>query len=278
MAAAPPDPDMMRRINSWVAANFSHPNDRCASCHTEHVGSGKAAAAGKTPAPVTPDEIKRNDCTDCHTGLKDRLPDTKIADVPDWGHHPDFSPVITTGFTGDTPRLERIALSAMPVEKEGLIFGHDVHLSATGGVAREAVELGKARGYGAALTCANCHRAAPDGSFVAIDMPRDCGTCHSLVFARRNGADQLLPHGHPAQVVAALKAFYAGRPNFSSTPELFTGRPGLRGAAPHAERAVDYVADGVRNAFEPGGTCFTCHTIVKPGRRGRWITASRRSS
>ncbi len=43
------------------------------------------------------------------------------------------------------------------MEKDGLIFGHDVHLSATGGVARQAVELGKAAGYGAPLTCANCH-------------------------------------------------------------------------------------------------------------------------
>jgi FHA domain len=268
VAAAPPDPNLARRINTWVATTFSHPNNRCVSCHTEHVGTGKAAVAGSAPAPVTPDQIKRNDCTDCHTGLKDRLPDTRIADVPDWGHHPDFSPVITTGFTGDMPRLARVALSSNPVEKDGLIFGHDVHLSATGGVARQAVDLGKAAGYGAPLTCANCHRAAPDGGFVPVEMTRDCGVCHSLAFTRRNGKDQLLPHGHPDQVVAALKAFYAGRPNFSATPELFIGRPGLRGAAPRAERAVDYVADGVRNAFEPGGSCYTCHTIRKPAAPG----------
>jgi hypothetical protein len=266
MAAAPPDPNLARRINTWVAATFSHPNNRCASCHAEHVGSGQAEA-GKTPAPVTPNEIKRNDCKDCHTGMKQRLADAKVADAPDWGRHPDFRPVITTGFAGDRPRLERISLSAMPLEKEGLIFGHDVHLSATGGVAREAQELGKAKGYGAPLTCANCHRPAPDGGFVPVEMTRDCGACHSLAFARRNGADQLLPHGHPAQVVAALKAFYAAEPKFSYGPDAFLGRPGLRGEM-HPVQAVDHVAVSVRAAFEPGGTCYTCHTIVKPAVAG----------
>jgi hypothetical protein len=262
MAAVPPDPNLARRINSWVAATFSHPNNRCASCHTEHIGSGRAVA-GKTPAPVTPNQIKRNDCKDCHTGMTQRLADTKLLDAPDWGRHPDFRPVIIVGFDGDRPRLEKIALSLRPQQKTGLIFGHDVHLSATGGVARQAVGLGKARGYGEALTCANCHRAAPDGGFVPIEMPRDCGACHSLAFARKNSTDQLLPHGHPDQVVAALRAFYAAEPQFSSGPDTFLGRPGLRGAV-RPVAAVDRVAAGVRAAFAPGGTCYTCHTIVKP--------------
>ncbi|HEY1876895.1 MAG TPA: FHA domain-containing protein, partial [Rhizomicrobium sp.] len=211
MAAAPPDPNLMRRLNSWVATTFSHPNNRCASCHAEHVGTGQADT-GAAPAPVTQNELKRNDCKDCHTGISQRLTDTKIPDVSDWGHHPDFRPVITAGFDGDRPRLEKIALSSKPLEKEGLIFGHDVHLSATGGVARQAVELGKAAGYGAPLTCASCHRAAPDGGFVPIEMKRDCGACHSLAFTRKNGVDQLLPHGHPDQVVAALRAYFANEP------------------------------------------------------------------
>jgi hypothetical protein len=270
MAAAPPDPNLARRINSWVAATFSHPNNRCASCHTEHVGSGRAA--GAAPAPVTADEIKRNDCKDCHTGMTQRLTDTKLLDVPDWGRHPDFRPVITAGFVGDRPRLERIALSAVPKEKDGLIFGHDVHLSATGGVAREAAELGKAQGYGAALTCANCHHAAPDGGFAPVEMPRDCGACHSLVFAHKNGADQLLPHGHPDKVVAALRAFYAGEPQFSSGPDTFLGRPGLRGAV-RPVAAADHVATSVRAAFEPGGTCTTCHTFMKPGAALNYVIA-----
>jgi pSer/pThr/pTyr-binding forkhead associated (FHA) protein len=262
MAAAPADPNMLRRINSWVTATFSHPNNRCASCHTEHVGTGQAET-GKTPAPVTSSELKRNDCKDCHTGMSQRLTDTKIPDVSDWGHHPDFRPVITAGFDGDKPRLEKVALSSMPVEKEGLIFGHDVHLSATGGVARQAVELGKAAGYGAPLTCDNCHRRSEDGGFVPVEMKRDCGQCHSLAFTRKNGVEQLLPHGHPDQVVAALRAYFANGPRQSSGPDAFLGRPGLHGVFTPSQ-PVDYVAANVRDAFEPGGTCYGCHVIIPP--------------
>ncbi|HEY0265721.1 MAG TPA: FHA domain-containing protein [Rhizomicrobium sp.] len=264
MAARPPDPDFVRRINGWVAETFSHPNNRCASCHTEHVGNGQVEAAN-APKPVTPDEIKRNDCKDCHTDLKSRLPDTKIADAPDWGHHPDFSPVITTGFNGDKPVSQRIALSAMPMQKTGLIFGHDVHLKTGGLVARMARDLGKTRGYGAPLDCADCHRAAPDGGFAAIDMPRDCEACHSLVFDHKNGVEQRLPHGKPKEVMAALKAFYAGgRPEWSNSPATFLGRPGLRGAEFRPGPAVDPVAAAARAAFQPGGTCTTCHTVTPP--------------
>ncbi|HEY2007798.1 MAG TPA: FHA domain-containing protein [Rhizomicrobium sp.] len=262
MAAAPPDPNLARRINSWVANTFSHPNNRCASCHTEHVGTGQAET-GKRPVPVTENELKRNDCKDCHTGMSQRLPDTKIPDVPDWGHHPDFRPVITVGFNGDKPVLQKAALSSTPAEKEGLIFGHDVHLSATDGVARQAVELGKAAGYGAPLTCDNCHKRADDGGFVPIEMKRDCGACHSLAFTRKNGMDQLLPHGHPDQVVAALRAYFANQPRQSGAPEAFLGRPGMHGVFMPSQ-PVDYVAANVRDAFEPGGTCYGCHVIIPP--------------
>ena len=189
---------------------------------------------------------------------------TTLVDVPDWGRHPDFRPVITTGFKGDKPVLVKTALTTNLTENDGLIFGHDVHLSKTGGVARQAMELGKASGYGAPLTCDNCHKRAPDGGFVKIDMPHDCGACHSLTFARKNGVDQQLKHGYPSEVVAQLKLYYANQPNFSAGPELFIGRPGLRGGTPRAGRPVDYVADSVRNAFERGGTCTTCHTFFKP--------------
>ena len=151
----------------------------------------------------------------------------------------------------------------MPMEKEGLIFGHDVHLSATGGVARQAVELGKAAGYGAPLTCDNCHRRADDGGFVPVEMKRDCGQCHSLAFTRKNGVDQLLPHGHPDQVVAALKAYFANGPHQSGGTDAFLGRPGMHGVFVPSQ-PVDYVAANVRDAFEPGGTCYGCHVIIPP--------------
>jgi pSer/pThr/pTyr-binding forkhead associated (FHA) protein len=262
MAAAPPDPNLVRRINSWVTATFSHPNNRCASCHTEHVGTGQAET-GKQPAPVTDTELKRNDCKDCHTGMSQRLANAKVPDVSDWGHHPDFRPVITAGFVGDKPRLEKVALTAMPMENEGLIFGHKVHLDPKGGVANAAIKLGKAAGYGAPLTCSNCHQRSPDGGFVPVEMKQDCGQCHSLAFTRKNGVDQLLPHGHPDQVVAALKAYFANQPRTTSGPDAFLGRPGMHGVFVPSQ-PVDFVAANVRDAFEPGGTCYGCHIIIPP--------------
>ena len=68
-------------------------------------------------------------------------------------------------------------------------------------------------------------------------------------------------------MVAALKLFFAGQPQYSYSPELFIGRPGLRGGT-HPAQAVDHVAAGVHAAFAPGGTCTTCHTVVKPGAPG----------
>ncbi len=264
MAARPPDPNFVRRVNTWVAETFSHPNNRCASCHTEHVGDGKAEAAN-TPRPVTPDELRRNDCKDCHTDLKARLPDAKVANAPDWGHHPDFRPLITVGFKGDQPVVQRIAIAEATVQKTGLIFGHDVHLKTGGLVARMARELGKSHGYGAPLDCANCHRAAPDGGFVPVDMPRDCSQCHSLVFDHKGGVEQVLPHGKPKEVMAALKAFYAGgRPEWASAPAAFLERPGLKGGFYRSGPAVDPVAAAARAAFQPGGTCTTCHTVIQP--------------
>ncbi|MFO1246647.1 MAG: FHA domain-containing protein [Alphaproteobacteria bacterium] len=268
MAASPPDPNFARRINTWVANTFSHPSNRCASCHTEHVGNGKGADPAQEHAAVTPDQIKRNDCKDCHTGMAARLAEdgkpTTLRDTPDWGTHPDFRALVTTGFKGGKPVLVRSDIAPGMKENDGLIFGHDVHLLATGGVARQAKELGKTAGYGSPLTCDNCHRAAPDGGFVPVEMKRDCGACHSLTFARKNGVDQQLKHGYPKEVVAQLKLYYANQPNFSAGPELFIGRPGLRGAAPRASRAPDYVASSVQAAFERGGTCTTCHTFFKP--------------
>ncbi|MEY4966122.1 MAG: hypothetical protein RL274_1705 [Pseudomonadota bacterium] len=259
--AMPPDPNLARRINTWIATAFSHPSNGCASCHTEHVGNGKPSVEKQ---PVTPDQITRNDCADCHTGLKQRLPDTMIPDAPDWGRHPDFRALVVAGFDGAKPRMARVSLPGS--EKSGLKFTHALHLKADGGVQRMAQDLGKAQRYGAQLTCANCHRTDEQGGFVPVQMERDCAACHSLAFARNNGVVQTLPHGHPDKVVAALKTFYGAQPA-SGAPEMFSRRPGLRGVS-RAVPTADRVAGSVRAAFSSGGTCFTCHSVVPPAMPG----------
>ena len=199
--------------------------------------------------------------------MSQRLTDTKIPDVSDWGHHPDFRPVITAGFDGDKPRLEKVALSSTPMEKEGLIFGHDVHLSATGGVARQAVELGKAAGYGAPLTCANCHRPAPGWRLCA---GRDEAGLRRLPLAGLHPQERR----GPAFAARPSRSGGGGAQGLFRQPAahvLWAGcLPGTAGtcmAYSCPARPVDYVAANVRAAFEPGGTCYSCHTVMPPADR-----------
>jgi hypothetical protein len=254
--AAPPAAGLAQRVTDWFSHSFDHPNNRCASCHTEHVGSGKAPASGKPP-PVTREELARNDCADCHASMHTRLPDSKIPDVPDWGRHPDFRPLITVSFAGDKPRLERIALAAHPSENTGLKFSHREHVASNGAVARMAAETPS---HGASLTCADCHHADSNGQgFLPVKMVRDCAECHTLAFAGSGKDLKTLTHGHPDQVVAALRAFYESQ---TTSVPAFNRRPGE--AAPFAISVPERVTAGVRQVFQPGGTCFECHTVLRP--------------
>ena len=223
MRGAPLPSDLGGKVETVFRRAFNRPDDRCGSCHLEHIGP-EGARPAKVPALVTV-----NDCADCHAGMKGRLKDTALADVPDWGRHPEFRPLVTVSPEG--PRLQRVSLSQRPREATGLIFPHRLHVSPTGGPARMAQTLGQSRGYGAPLACANCHRPGKDGrGFTPVVMERDCAACHSLAFARVGGVTKSLPHGEPAQVAAALA--------------------GARGR--------------VRAAFSAGGACFDCHKVIAP--------------
>lgn len=257
--AQPSRDDLGHDIHAALARTFNHPDGRCASCHTEHVGP----AAAPNVKMVTTDQVVGTDCAGCHAGLKHRLPDTALLDVADWERHPDFRPMVTV--SPKEPRVERIALTDRPLENNGLIFPHDLHLSKTGGVARMAQELGRARGYGSALDCANCHRADADGrGYRPVEMVRDCSACHSLAFAHAGGRTMMLPHGHPDRVVAALTAFYeSGEAASSDMSDLFRRRPGFD-RMPPPPPSSDAVARSVRAVFSRGGACYGCHTIVAP--------------
>jgi len=170
IAATPLPTALGPRIEAMFARAFNHPGDRCASCHLEH-------QRPDPPTPVRPIPllVTVNSCAACHARLNERLASTPLLDVPDWGRHPDFRPLLTVSARGPRPRLERIALATRPIEYPGLIFSHRVHLAPAGGVARMAQVLSPAKGYGAPLTCASCHR--PDGlgrGFAPVEMVRDC--------------------------------------------------------------------------------------------------------
>jgi hypothetical protein len=274
-AATPLPPSLGGKIQAVFSRVFNHPNDRCASCHLEHVeGKGPPASAGGPRAPIRaiPAQLTVNKCEDCHAKLKERVSDTQLIDTPDWGHHPDFRPMITAS-PGATPRFERVSLTGRVLENNGLTFSHKIHLNPTGGVARMAQELGPLKGYGGPLDCAGCHR--PDASgrgFVPVEMVRDCSACHSLAYARIGGELKMLPHGHPDQVVAALRSFYgSGGGVQAAAPDTSRRLPGFmedmrQALSRFAERFTTPVAvsNGVRQVFAKNGTCAECHTVQAP--------------
>jgi hypothetical protein len=212
----------------------------------------------------------QNSCESCHSGLEARLSDTALLDAPSWDKHPDFRPQVTLSPAGPNPRIERLALSDAPLEHTGLSFSHRQHLLENGGVARKAQLLGREKGYGAALDCANCHKPEASG-FKPIKMTETCAPCHSLDYAIRDGAVQKLEHGKADRVVEQLRAFFASaNPGARGSTAAFAWRPGfgLLGERnlqdipqlPPAARAKN----GVRAAFSKGGTCYGCHEIVAP--------------
>ncbi|THD61357.1 FHA domain-containing protein [Phenylobacterium sp.] len=250
LRAMPPPPTVRGRVAGMFETAMNHPSDRCASCHREHAVLPADPAAPKTADILRagkPALVVVNDCAACHSRLKMRLPSTGLVDTPSWDRHPDFRPLVTVGFDGPQPRLQRVALSAHPQEVNGLTFSHRIHMDPTGGAARQGQVLGAARGYGAALTCQSCHR--PDGAgFKPIEMERDCGACHSLAFAEVGGQLKTLRH-HDMRNVAGV----------------------LRGALPPANPPVADPAV-LRRALAPGGLCVDCHTVTpSAGPLGRQI-------
>jgi len=240
LRAMPPPPTIRGKVGGFFETVMDHPRDRCASCHREHTTAPPDPAVPKTADVLRtgkPALVVASDCAGCHARLKLRLPDTRLIDTPDWNQHPDFRPVVTVGFDGPRPKLLRLALASHPVEAGGLTFSHRIHMDPTGGVARQAFELGMTRGYGAALACDSCHRADGAGGFRPIQMERDCGACHSLAFAQVGGQLKTLRH-HDLRNIAGV----------------------LRGAqVPAGAPSVDPAV--LRRAMQPGGLCVDCHTV-----------------
>lgn len=271
LASATPLPrDVGAAVKAVFRRTFNHPDDRCASCHLEHLADAPARIAAGVPAPrprPTPVQRMVDSCTDCHDRLRERVSGTTLLDTPDWTHHPEFRPLIARSpIGGMTPVLDRISLVEKPSDYTGLIFSHQIHLARTGGVARMAIGL---RFAGGALACADCHRPASNGrGFLPVEMTRDCSACHSLAFAPgAGGAPRMLPHGSPAKVVAAIEAYGGGRLGqnlaagptpgfFGSVGRLFSGgKPAVGGPAPPAR---------VRALFAPRGLCSECHATIAP--------------
>ena len=150
------------------------------------------------------DPPRQQFCAECHSQLKDRLSDTKLGNASDFGTvHPEFRAWVVSN--ADTKQLAPVSLDANPKEDSGLTFSHQDHLNRFGGVAKMAMTLGSAQGYGKALGCADCHKPSSDGvRFEPVNMERDCEACHSLAYSRVGGTVLKLRHGDIPQMLAQL--------------------------------------------------------------------------
>jgi hypothetical protein len=267
LRATPLPKDWGGRIQAVFRRTFSHPNDRCASCHLEHIdATGQLIAQGARSAPprARPALTPTKDCASCHDQLHARVPRAMVLDVSDWRRHPEFRPTIDLPGSGQGPSTERVSLIQSPLQASGLIFSHRTHLMEGGGVARMARGLGLASGP---LQCASCHRADRSGKgFAPVEMVRDCAACHSLVFTNAGGAPQSLPHEHPEQIATRVRELDALAPAHPAAP---TRRlPGVAridwSGAPMRPAAAPDVSAQVRAIFGREGLCGECHTVIPP--------------
>lgn len=247
-----------------VATAFNRPAGRCVDCHTEHEGAGAM--------PATQQKF----CTDCHDGLKSRLPDTRIADAADFGTaHPQFRPMVIVGMNGEKPVLQRAVWSPTLRENNGLKFTHAQHLSKTNGVAQMVRRRAGNFAAGDGLGCQDCHKVEAGGArFKPVVMEDSCQSCHTLNFDQVDGTFRSLRHGKPNEVVADLRAFFRGgsppRPaSLSGMARRVPGDAALRATAADYARAVRFYptrADqAVAQVFTKGGMCYDCHTVTRDG-------------
>lgn len=257
LSAAKGSPNPFRAVLNATSRMFNRPENSCVDCHLEHEGA--------VSSPPTPQRF----CTDCHDGLSTRVKTTKLLDVGDFAtKHPEFRPGIVTN-AGDPPVIKRISLSANPKENTGLKFPHAMHLSSTNGVARMAMTLpAYKKGGSSGLTCSDCHTPSADKStFEAVDMEKDCSSCHSLGLGKVGNTVLTLRHGDARQTIAEIKALYRGA-NAQSLPSngFLAGRhvPGAARPFPKAATAIPSADAAIRRVFSQGGTCYECHQVVAP--------------
>lgn len=264
LLAARGEPTGFAAFQRAVASAFNRPAGRCVDCHTEHEGAGAM--------PATQQKF----CTECHDGLKSRLPDTKIADAADFGTaHPQFRPMIIVDPSGDKPVFQRATWSPTLRENDGLKFTHAQHLSKTNGVAQMVARRASEYRGAQALDCKDCHEVDATGvRYKPVEMEKSCQTCHSLSFDQVDGTFRTLRHGEPAMVVADLRAFYRG--TAPSRPATLSGmarrRPGdaaMQSTAADYARAVRFYPTRAEQAitavFSKGGMCYDCHTVTPGG-------------
>ena len=234
-----------------AAADFRQA--RCSACHQEHMGN--TALIG----------IDDRTCTGCHARPHDRMADSKLPSVTDFGGgHPQFRVALLQLDADWHVSMQPVSMDEPKlVRMPGLKFPHDVHLT-TGGVKR-------ADGSLETMTCASCH--TPDRGkvgFQAMTYKQQCQRCHELSFEPGDPGTQL-PHGNVQAVWQFLQGYYAhlalgGGVHDAGAPAAVAGyrRPNQELSAGERQAALNWAdeksATIAREVFSYR-LCVTCHQV-----------------
>ncbi|WP_340108809.1 cytochrome c3 family protein [Pikeienuella sp. HZG-20] len=248
---------------------------RCAACHKEHQG-------GEHPV-----ERASSVCTDCHADLKAVAASTTLFNVSDFAdEHPQFRPTLVTGVASTEDGALKPTVARAPLdprypltEESGLKFPHDVHLNKDGvrGLGRVSDKIWD-------LTCQSCHLPQADGALMRpVEMERDCGYCHELVFQPENfSVLRELPHAKAAEVQEIVHDYYAARaleggvtaPGAPASVRRRPGTPlGLAGREEGLAWASAQAELELKRIMEVSlcGDCHVAEAAAEPDDRGRTV-------
>jgi hypothetical protein len=201
LARARPDLDRWGRFRLAVQETFGVPAGRCVDCHTEHEGPQEMA-----PTP-------QRFCSDCHTALTDRLPDTRLGNAGDFGTStPNSSPPSSSAGTmkrrscsasrSRTARA-RIRTSA---SRTPSISPAPAASRRWGGGSGGSTASAKA----SSAPTATCPR--PTARASSRSTWKATAPCATTSPSTRSAAPtRTLRHGSPEQVVADLREYFRGR-------------------------------------------------------------------
>jgi hypothetical protein len=231
---------------------------RCAECHRDHMGQLALANQNK--------HYVGSNCESCHINIKANAPKSQIRDVGDFASkHPEFRVQVATA--SKPLAMQRVLLSDKDkaVEKTGLKFPHDVHMSKKG-IAGPKGDV--------TMKCADCHAGDGTGvSFKEVNMKDHCQSCHELRF-EPTLSNRQVPHGSVEEVLSTLREFYSYvatnkvPDTMKVTGEIAQIRPGSDDKkAPPAPLVTSGDAKtratlAAKEMFEKTA-CLVCHEISK---------------
>jgi predicted CXXCH cytochrome family protein len=227
----------------------------CTACHVEH----------KQPATLV--ERDPRVCTDCHSDLSRRKPDTQLRDVTDFEtNHPEFKLTVLVSQGLLTPwksaQLDRND-PAHFVEHSHLRFSHQQHLDPRGIKSPTGERI---------LGCQDCHKPNASGREMnPIRMETHCSGCHSLLFDEHDPTSGV-PHGDLEAVYKTLREHFSreylaegGATGFDGSHQRRPGGEQRVMTAAEQRRARDWVdTQSLKIAGEllEKRVCVDCHEVT----------------